>query len=164
MKEKINSLLRTNTALILLCIISVAVLAILVRERDDGVVRVGDNAPAIIPAIQSPVSSGSAPARTTLLRDMPDQATYQSFVYEMGKDISVSGICQDVYRVLLIFPKDIDYRRDPMSARYNTATACTLGKPYSETVSLESSRLQPGAEYYYIQAAEGERGAWYGPY
>ncbi len=121
----------------------------------------------VVPSVSpETVFAPSAPENSAYspLKNMPAPSTFKSFVYKKGGTISVSLLCKDVYAVVLIFPATIDYRSDPLSAIYNTATPCIKNETYKEIISLDPLKLQQGAHYYDITASQGKKGAWYDPH
>jgi hypothetical protein len=163
--KKISDLVRTNIALAALCIISIGVLVIVFRGSGD-TSHVAVVQPSTGSSYQQSYQSSGQNYPTTLTpeKDLPASSTFPSFIYEAGKPISVSGSCADMYKVLIIFPSDVDYRQSPLFAKYNGATPCTMGEKYSYTMDLTPLNLESGTSYYYVKASEGKTGSWHDPY
>ncbi len=176
MTSRISSLLRTNTALILLCIISVGVLALLAR----GPQRSGEinTVPAKTMVIDSgnfgqnkseDGASGVAPApggipASSPFKNMPAPATFHEFIFHATSTLAVQLTCSDVYSVVMVFPKDVDYRSDILSAKYNAALPCTKGVVSTSIIDLSLHSMKEGESYYFIRAQEGTSGLWHDPY
>lgn len=162
-RERIVGLLRSNAALLLLCFIAICLLVIFLR---------GPSAPVGTgyPPVSAPVMAGTPSADVpdnlaqSPLRNMPPPAAFKSFVYEKGSVATTSGVCEDAYRVALIYSSVVDYRLDPLSAKYNTATACIKGETYSDSIALDPLGLDEGESYYLIAASQGKTGIWYDPH
>jgi hypothetical protein len=164
-REYIVQLLRSNAALLLLCFIAICVFGILLRGHPAP--QASENsASSFVPSMSAQTASApSAPENLAYspLKNMPSPSTFKSFVYKKGAVFSVSSLCKDVYITVLIFPVSIDYRSDPLSASYNTATPCTKNQTYSGIINLDSLNLELGANYYVITASQGKKGTWYDP-
>jgi hypothetical protein len=98
------------------------------------------------------------------LMHLPEPIGYTRFVYDEAAPVVVTGTCDDAYYTVLVFPSDIDYRRSPLDARYNVATACTKGDDYTVPLDLAGRGLEVGKEYYIVRAHQGATGEWYNPY
>jgi hypothetical protein len=165
-KERIVSLLRSNAALLLLCFIAICVLGILLRGHPAPPAS-ENSASSFVPSMSAQTASApSAPENLAYspFKNMPSPSAFKSFVYKKGGILSVSSLCKDLYVVVLIYPVSIDYRSDPLSASYNTATLCTKNQTYRGTINLDSLQLDPGASYYVITGSEGKKGTWYDPH
>ncbi|MEN9913166.1 MAG: hypothetical protein RLY66_574 [Candidatus Parcubacteria bacterium] len=166
--SKIEKLLRTNTALVFLCVISIGVLVIVFRGNGSR----GDSTKSDVEVktISGTVHEGevvetnSAPAIAEAFRGMPEPSSYTSFVYEGDQNISITTKCNDDFSVIMIFPIEIDYRSDVASARYNSAEQCIAGKQKTEKVSISGFGFEDGHEYYIVKASQGKKGMWHDPY
>jgi len=107
--------------------------------------------------------SGSASAAPveSVLRNWPDPSSFQKILYPKDSIVSVEDDCRDKYRTILIYSFQIDYRKDPGSAVYNTANECVNGK-FETKLDLTKLNLQPG-DYYLIRADQGTKGSWRDP-
>lgn len=178
--SKIEKLIRTNMALVFLCIISIGVLVLVVKNSGDdkssvktivagSVSNVGGGSDDLAD-ITSPNESDDLAKSSTQslalspLRNMPDSSKFESFTYLVGDSIKVSSKCNDVYYVVIIYPEEIDYRIDLLSSKYNSATTCIKGKSYTDSVDLSGKGLVEGAKYYVVHASQAKKGSWYGPY
>jgi hypothetical protein len=164
----IEKLLRTNTALIFLCVISIGVLVILFR-RDDAAKPVA--APVIVGTEQGSNPSVNANGDEIVpslaaspYRNAPAPEKLPSFTFKDQSTVETSFTCTDTYDVALIYPISIDYRLYPLSSLYNRATACVKGATEKRVISLEKVRVEIGMEYYIVRAHQGKKGSWYGPY
>ncbi len=158
---RVSALLRTNIALALLCVISVAVVYQAFKKEAE--TPEGSTLAPVVAASAIATKDGSAHPAVVALKDMPAPDTYRQFTYAEGMALPVSGTCADLYRVTLIFPLSVDYRSDPLSAKYNTAEACEKGSRYADTLDLAALHLTAGGRYYVIQADEGAIGLWHDP-
>lgn len=164
MYSNIERLLRTNTALAALCIISIGVLFILIRGSDS--VPSSSTKPETMViggqhSFTSPTPEQALSASP--LRHMPSPSKFTSFVYKGEKQFEINVVCKDAYYVILMFSNEVDYRTDTLSALYNTAERCTMKKSYRIAIPL-TQHLTIGASYYIIRADEGAYGTWYDPY
>jgi hypothetical protein len=98
------------------------------------------------------------------LMHLPEPLGYTRFVYDPQTPVLVNGTCNDAYYTVLVFPADIDYRRSPLDARYNVATACAKGDEFTTPLDLVGRGLEEGREYYIVRAHQGATGEWYNPY
>lgn len=106
------------------------------------------------------------------LKAYPDPSHFKDFKHE-GNDLEFNGECSDLYYTILIYGKDIDYRTDPASAKFNQAFECPknpegvapqpygAGKKFNFTVD-QNTGLSEG-KYYIIIADQGKDGTWYNP-
>ncbi len=167
----IEKLLRTNTALVFLCVISIGVLILLFRHSSNKEPVV---APIITP-ISSTVGQSSdfssvgvedlVPSLSASpFRNAPAPEALPTFVFKGQATAKTSFTCTDVYDVALIYPMSIDYRLYPLSSLYNRATPCAKGTTLSQTISLEHVRTETGSTYYIVRAHQGKKGGWYAPY
>ena len=170
MSSRIGQLLRTNTALILLCVISIGVL-FLVFHKNAGNEEAAVATKAPVPqVVQSPVSPTPSAPQAAMPSDptfsnMPATTTFISFLYQSPDEtITAKGTCADAYGVILLFPASIDYRQNPGSASYNVATPCTIGQGFSQKIVLGDYHLTFGGRYYMVRASEGNKGTWHDPY
>jgi hypothetical protein len=167
--SKIEKLLRTNTALVLLCVISIGVLIIVFRgngSRSGSIQSDLSDVKTISGTVHEGevVETNSAPAIAEAFRGMPEPSSYTSFIYEGDQNISITTKCADEFSVVMIFPIEIDYRSDVASARYNSAEQCVIGKQKTEKVSIGGFGFEDGHEYYIVKASQGKKGMWHDPY
>jgi hypothetical protein len=101
---------------------------------------------------------------SVVLKNMPPPEDFKSFTHDNEKTISVDIKCKDRYATVLIYQKDVDYRVDPLSAKYNTATLCKNGEFFPEKIDITNVHLENGVQYYIVRAHQGERGMWHDPY
>lgn len=89
---------------------------------------------------------------------------FKSFDYDAakGKVISISGFCRDKYYALLVFSSATDYRKDPVSARVNSAYDCPVSGKFTIDLDLKLFNLTTGS-YYLFVADQGATGTWYNP-
>jgi hypothetical protein len=165
-KKTIATLLRTNTALLFLCIISLGVLYIAVHQSQESSTPVQEQ--KIIASTSGNSSDSSTPTpeqalALSPLRNMPVPSTFTSFLYSGQKEFSLPITCKDSYAVTLLFRATVDYRIDTLSAIYNNAAPCVSSKAATTTIPLSSSLIQ-GERYYVIRASEGSHGMWHDPY
>ncbi len=157
--SKIEKLIRTNTALVFLCVISIGVLILLVQDSEN------NNLPTKEISVDSTKINDSAQAlELSPLKNMPDPSKFGSFTYKIDESVTVSSKCEDVYYVTIIYPMDVDYRTDLLSAKYNSAVQCIKGKSYNDILDLSGKGLIEGAKYYVVHASQAKKGSWYGPY
>jgi hypothetical protein len=97
-------------------------------------------------------------------RSMPEPSTFESFTYNSEHQLSFTVECKDRYHTVLVYPAATDYRRDILSAVYNTATPCTKGESFTEVIRVQNNQLIAGKKYYIIKAHQGTSGNWYDPY
>ena len=169
---QIEKLLRTNTALAFLCIISIGILILLLRHSDPTkqtstpthdpvVVSTGESThPSPVVTDEELVPSLAA----SPFREGPVPGKLPTFVFAGQTTVKTTFTCTDVYDVALIYPTSIDYRLYPLSSLYNRATACTKGTTASRTISIENMRTEVGMTYYIVRAHQGKKGSWYDPY
>lgn len=170
---KIENLLRTNTALLLLCIISIGVLFLLIRHDDAGDkgsdIDLSAKKITIDPtqATEDDLASedplAALPASSPL-KHAPAPGTFQEFVFYGQSELGISFTCSDTYHVALIYPSTIDYRLNPLSALYNRAFPCTMNGSTTESISLVDRPFQASTTYYIVRAHQGKQGTWHGPY
>ena len=108
-------------------------------------------------------SSVPEPTSTETLSILPAPASFQSFSYQNGMSLTVSGKCLAPYFVILIFPATVDYRDYPRGFVFNSAYPCTRGSDFSKTISQSDLRLSTGVSYYIVKADEKDSGTWYNP-
>lgn len=162
--SRIEKLIRTNTALVLLCIISVGVLVLV--WRDSAPASSGDVSPriSIEQSSQRQQAPDPEPEIAAAFRGMPEPASFNSFVYEGEETLSVSTKCSDEFSVIMIFPANIDYRVDVASARYNSAQQCVRGQVATERITASGFGFEVGQSYYIVKASQGRKGMWHDPY
>jgi hypothetical protein len=97
------------------------------------------------------------------LAGYPPPEVFHQFEYVRGQELRVNGECRDKYYVVMIFHESVDYRVNPMDARYNTAFPCP-GGAFSERIPIDTLFLEEGERYYVIKAEQGTKGPWYDPY
>jgi hypothetical protein len=73
-------------------------------------------------------------------------------------DLHLSGTCDDIYYVVLLYKNQTDYETDPGSYIVNRAYPCTNGA-YTYTLDDIPPRVQNGT-YYLLIGAQGEHGSW----
>ncbi len=95
---------------------------------------------------------------------MPLPETFESFVYQGEKTRHISTTCADMFDVIMIFPQQIDYRSDVLSARYNSALSCVIGETKMNEINMEGFGFQSGHTYYVVRASQGQEGLWHNPY
>lgn len=108
------------------------------------------------------------------LKSYPEPSEFKSFEYPelsrqnggsygAGKnsDLEFNGECSDLYYTILIYSKEIDYRANPASARFNQAFVCPTNRRFKFTVD-QGIGLSEG-EYYIIFADQGQESTWYNP-
>ena len=160
-RQRASALIRSNIALAALCVISISLLIYILDKPSGGASSSRSSVQTTFPVVMTgPIPMGGL---QTELKDLPPPSTFRSFVYELGDILTISGVCQDSYRVTMVFASGTDYRSDPSAAIYNQAVPCDKGQSYANSISLDSLRLSIGAAYYSIQASEGPRGTWYNP-
>ncbi len=76
---------------------------------------------------------------------------------------SVFDSCNDAYVTLLVFPADLDYRRDVTKAVMNRAFPCRKGTSFSHPLSKNDFTTAPDGDYYLIVADQGTSETWYNP-
>lgn len=170
----IEKLLRTNTALVFLCVISIGVLMLLFRHaktEEPAPVIAPVIAPVTVPAEQASGAMNTVnneeqvpPLASSVFRNGPVPDTLPTFIFKGQPTVKTTFTCTDVYDVALIYPMSIDYRLYPLSSLYNRATACKNGVTTSKTISLENVRTEIGSRYYIVRAHQGKKGSWYNPY
>jgi hypothetical protein len=170
MESRISKLIRTNTALALLCIISVGVLLLLLRQRDS-LSRTAqtqqaavEKSVAPIPVEQSSPSPLDRLPASSPLKHAPAPGTFESFVFYGQATTSATLVCQDNYGVVLIYPSTLDYRLNPLSFLYNRAMLCARDATSTQLISFEHVRLEASSTYYIVRAHQGKQGSWYNPY
>ena len=169
MDSRIGKLLRTNTALILLCIISIGVLYLVFHRAGSESAAIDSKAPTPH-VVQSPVSDAPSAPQAAIpsdpqFADMPATTTFMSFIYQSPDEaITATGTCADAYGVVLLFPSSIDYRSNPAGWSYNIATACSMGQEFSQKIGLSAYHLVLGGRYYMVRASQGNKGTWHDPY
>lgn len=94
------------------------------------------------------------------LATYPPPEQFRKFESQDGA-LHIYSTCEDKYYVVLVFEKDIDYRKNPRAARYNRAFLCPVEKRFNLTI--ESSELNGSGMYYYIVADENDTEEWYNP-
>lgn len=85
---------------------------------------------------------------------------FNNFEYK-NNDLEFNGECSDLYYTILIYSKEIDYRINPASAKFNQAFECPKSKKFNFTVD-QNTGLSEG-KYYIIFADQGKEGGWYDP-
>lgn len=129
------------------------------------VVRMNDSHNAFATTV--PIQQESRPAYEaprSPLSNLPDPTSYRAFQYHPGMEsLDVSFTCEDLSAVALLYQTGVDYRADPQSALYNTATPCAKGSKFTAKIPLAPLHLVDGNRYYLIRAQEG-KGTWYNPY
>jgi hypothetical protein len=171
MTHKVIELLRTNVALALLCVISILMVLHLVRNRAD-VSHTEVPQPHVEQAMATSTGVGVSPLHNPSIdalkdspfKDMPEPSHFHEFIYTLQDSIVSTSTCADGYRVVMVFPRAVDYRADPSSAMVNIATPCIQGKEYADTIDLTSLHIASGTPLYVIRASEGEHGNWHDPY
>lgn len=116
------------------------------------------------------LGSGSMSSNQNVFRDYRDPEDFKQITYPseknnlfIGRDaISIIDRCNDAHYTLLIFRADIDYRKAPSAAVYNSASSCEKGEVIRITIQIENLSLTSGRYYYFI-ADQGESGVWYNP-
>lgn len=83
--------------------------------------------------------------------------------YGAGKnsDIEFNGECSDLYYTILIYSKDIDYRKNPASAKLNQAFECPKTKKFKFRIAQDTGLAK--GKYYIIIADQGKEGTWFNP-
>lgn len=94
------------------------------------------------------------------LKSYPEPNKFKSFEYK-NKDLEFNGECSDKYYTILIYSKEVDYRVNPASAKFNQALECPANKKFNLKIDAISG-LIPG-KYYIIIADQGRTGSWYNP-
>ncbi|MEK7641697.1 MAG: hypothetical protein AAB365_01760 [Patescibacteria group bacterium] len=165
--KKIEALIRTNTALFFLCIISIGVLVLIWRGQGAGDrLESNQDSTAQVPVVAA-LNAGDQKNEQVIapaFKGMPDPESYTSFVYEGEESLSVSIKCTDDFSVVMIFPMEVDYRSDVLSARYNSAEPCVKGVARTGKISIRGFGLEEGHEYYVVKASQGKKGMWHDPY
>ncbi len=119
------------------------------------------------PAPELRVLSGGdrrAPAQEMVLKDLPAPKVFTSFTYRGEDDREVELTCAEKYAAVLIYSAAVDYRFDPLGAKFNTAYECARAGKMKEMIPLASAHLENGVEYYVIRAHQRETGLWHDPY
>lgn len=175
---QIKRLLRTNLALTFLCIISIGILVLIWKSPKVDFTEMGTVEGNLSVGITDAVSrndsvfdydrenDGSSTQALALspLRNMPAPTKFKSFTYETDDAITVSLDCNDAYYVVIIYPLEVDYRIDLLSAKYNSAVPCIKGKSYQEKIELTGKGFVVGEKYYIIRASQAKKGGWHDPY
>jgi hypothetical protein len=170
MDSRISKLLRTNTALVLLCVIAICALIYTLKGRDgEEQIPVAHPTPTI-----APVSTGSSEnsiqdimdqvPESSPLKHAPARETFAQFVFQGQATTSVALECTDIYDVVLIYPMNIEYRATPVGSVYNRAFPCQKNTSMTRTIDVSMAPLHASTTYYIIRAHQGMRGTWYGPY
>ena len=168
MRSRINDLVRSNVALMLLCVISIGVLVLILRERgavDARQAEVAKNIPSHV--ISSASEEPSTPLPTVSDPDwarLPTPDAFESFMYSGQEDLNETLRCDDAYATVLIYPFSIDYRANHAGYVYNQAFPCAKGGDFEQAISLKDLRLTASTTYYLIHASQGSSGTWYNPY
>lgn len=166
MDSRISKLIRTNTALVFLCVIAIGVFIMTIRKNTD-IEEPVRPAPVVVSNSQTPTSTGSVldqlPESSPLKR-APSPDSFEKFFYSGQATTSAIFNCNDAYDVLLIYPVDIEYRVSSLSSVYNRAFACTLNASTTRVIDLSSVTLHASTTYYLVRAHQGLKGSWYGPY
>ncbi len=109
----------------------------------------------------------SIPAAPTLppspLMTYPDPDTYQQFVFAARAEAVVDITCEDAYATVLIYPRDVDYRKNPTGAKHNIAYLCEEKGDTALSIDLHGKPFTVGETYYIVRAHQGS-GEWYNPY
>jgi hypothetical protein len=85
-------------------------------------------------------------------------ATLTPTVDNTTGEVTVSGLCTNVYYVVLLFKNKTDYADDPSSYLVNRAYPCVNGS-YSYAISDLPYNLDNG-NYYLMVGQEGKTGTW----
>ena len=99
-----------------------------------------------------------------VLKNLPEPGTFKAFMYRGEAEKEVELTCLSAYATLLIYPHAVDYRFDPLGAKFNTAYECEGKGKMKRLVPLASAHLENGVEYYMIRAHQNTTGLWYDPY
>jgi len=90
----------------------------------------------------------------------PDPSQFVTVVNQ-GETIKVSEDCKDTHLAILIYESGVDYRKDPVNAKYNSASECVDGRLEAE-IELSEINLIKDGKYYVIYADQGTD-SWYNP-
>lgn len=98
----------------------------------------------------------------------PSPSIFQKFSYNSNKinnadSLPITASCNDFYVTILIFPINLDYRRDVSKAAFNKAFGCERGKSFLYQLSGSSLGGFKNGDFYLIIADQGESGTWYNP-
>lgn len=112
----------------------------------------------------APVIYGDKKVNLDKPADLPEAVSFKGFSYtaELGKQLSLSGACQDKYYAIVIFDSKDDYRQNPAAAKFNRAYECPENKTFQTDINLQQFNL-PSGNYYLFVADQGETGSWYNP-
>lgn len=94
------------------------------------------------------------------LKSYPEPNKFRPLEYK-NKDLEFSGECSDLYYTVLVYPKNIDYRKNPASAKVNQAFECPRNRKFKTTIGQNAGLAEE--KYYIIIADQGEEGNWYNP-
>ncbi len=94
------------------------------------------------------------------LKSYPEPSKFRSFEYN-SDDLEFSGKCSDLYYTVILYDQNIDYRKNPASAKFNQAFECPANKKFEFTIGQNIGL--PKGKYYIIFADQGEKGSWYNP-
>ncbi|TSC51857.1 MAG: hypothetical protein LiPW41_804 [Parcubacteria group bacterium LiPW_41] len=98
------------------------------------------------------------------IEKLPESKIFQTFSYDStkGKVIDLTGTCTDVYYTIVVFDARDDYKKNPTSAKINSAHECPEGGRIKESIDLSTFGIDSG-EYYIFVADQGSKGSWYNP-
>jgi hypothetical protein len=92
----------------------------------------------------------------------PKPSSFESFSVPGFEEVYRMVRCEDILYTVLIFSTDVDYRKDPRAAVYNSANPCTKGEQVEIFIREPLPAVQPG-KYYMVVADQGASGGWYNP-
>jgi hypothetical protein len=99
-----------------------------------------------------------------VLNSNPSPDNFLTFnIPDYKSDLTLKINCKADYYVLLIFPKSVDYRKNPNLSVYNKAYECNGKKEFFITINLNELNLTQGS-YYFVRANQNLQGSWYDPY
>lgn len=108
------------------------------------------------------VADDSSEYPMPILVEGPSPDSFEIFTLPASGIESRSMVCGDVLYAVLVFPAEVDYRRNPRGFVYNSATPCPKGDKILVEIAKEHIRTAAG-EYYLVVADQGASGSWYNP-